>query len=230
MAFVYDGWDGAWREIGKRLYDSEPVVRSVLDHCEALFREETDASLLDPLFDGEGTAHPFDDPAWTDPAAYALQCAITALWSSLDVQPSAVCGRNAGEIAAAQAAGAFTLDEGLRIALARGEILGAMDEARNARTATEPSKTRLEGITVSTPSLTIVSGATGKQGGAGGDDGPGPLDSPDGRRRRRGIASQGSGASARSLADLAVDTLIRDRTGIELCGGYIRSMAGEAGG
>ena len=206
-AFVYDGWDGAWRDIGKRLYDSEPVVRSILDHCEALFRGETDASLLDPLFDGEGTAHPFDDPAWTDPAAYALQCAITALWSSLDVQPSAVCGRNAGEIAAAQAAGAFTLDEGLRIALARGEILGAMDEARNVRTAAEPSKNRLEGITVSTPSLTIVSGATGKRVG------PAEMTDLD-RWIRRTVkgdgegSHQGSGASARSLADLAVDTLI----------------------
>ena len=213
VAFVYDGWDEGWREIGRRLYDSEPVVQGVLDHCEALFLGETETSLLDPLFDEEGTEHPIDDPVWTDPAAYALQCAITALWSSLDVRPSAVCGRNAGEIAAAQAAGAFTLDEGLRIALARGETARAMDESREGRAHAEGSKTRLDGISVSMPSLTIVRGTTGEKvgsaemadlecwihrtiegAGQGGGSGQGSV--------------QGSTASARSLADLAVDTLI----------------------
>ncbi|MDE2845936.1 MAG: SDR family NAD(P)-dependent oxidoreductase, partial [Gemmatimonadota bacterium] len=215
VAFVYDGWDDGWQDIGKRLYDSEPVVRGVLDHCEALFRGETEASLIAPLFAGEGTAHPIDDPAWTDPAAYALQCAITALWSSLDVRPSTVCGRNAGEIAAAQAAGAFTLDEGFRIALARGEIARTMDMGRDVSAAAEASKTRLDGISVSTPSLTIVSGATGERVGpaemADLDrwvhrtvEGEG---SHDGQVSSQG-SGQGSGASARSLADLAVDTLI----------------------
>ncbi|MCY3770559.1 MAG: SDR family NAD(P)-dependent oxidoreductase [Gemmatimonadetes bacterium] len=203
VAFVYDGWDGGWRDIGKRLYDSEPVVRGVLHHCETLFRGVTDASLLDPLFDGEGTEHPIDDPAWTDPAAYAIQCAITALWSSMDVRPSAVCGRNAGEIAAAQAAGAFTLDEGLRIALARGEILRSIDEARDVPAAAVASKTKLDGISVSTPSLTIISGDTGNR--------VGPAEMADLDRWIHQTVEdkgEGSGATARGLVDLAVDTLI----------------------
>ncbi|MYH17731.1 MAG: SDR family NAD(P)-dependent oxidoreductase, partial [Gemmatimonadetes bacterium] len=217
VAFVYDGWNSGWRDIGKRLYDSEPVVCGILDHCEALFRGETDASLLDPLFEGEGTEHPFNDPAWTDPAAYALQCAITAMWSSLNIRPSAVCGRSTGEIAAAQATGAFTLDQGLRIALARGETLRTMDEARDAKATAAASKTRLDGISVSTPSLTIVSGATGEKVGSAEMtdlagwlyrtlEGGGSLDGKGSGQESGG--GKGSGASARSLADLAVDTLI----------------------
>ena len=221
VAFVYDGWDDGWRAAGKRLYDSEPVVRGVLDHCEALFRREAEASLLDPLFDGEGTEHRIDDPAWTDPAAFALQCAVTALWSSLDVRPSAVCGRKAGEIAAAQAAGAFTLDEGLRIALARGEIARTMDGNRSAPVSAEAAITRLDGISVSTPSLTIVSSATGNRVGSAEIanldrwisrtvEGGGPGDSQgEGPGQGSGEkSSRESTASARSLADLAVDTLL----------------------
>ncbi|MYI99218.1 MAG: type I polyketide synthase, partial [Gemmatimonadetes bacterium] len=235
VAFAYDGWDDRWRDTGKRLYDSEPVVRGVLDHCEALYRGETEASLLDPLFDGEGAEHPIDDPAWTDPAAYALQCAITALWSSLGVRPSAVCGRNVGEIAAAQAAGAFTLDEGLRIALARGEIARAMDMGRDVSAAAEASKIRLDGISVSTPSLTIVSGATGERVGP-----PKMADldrwihrtvEGEGSLAGQG-SSQGSGASARSLADLAVDTLIEigpeSRFASSITGAWPEKPADEA--
>ena len=201
VAFVYDGWDARWRDIVQGLYDSEPVVRGVLDHCEALFRNETDASLLDPLFSGEGMDKPIDDPAWTEPAAYALQCAITAFWSSLDIRPGAVCGRGVGEIAAAQTAGAFTLDEGLRIALARGETVRAMDENRSAGGSVEESPTRLDGINVSTPSLAIVSGATGSKVGA-----EVVLDFD--RWRDQTLADHASGTAARTLADLAVDTLI----------------------
>ncbi len=201
VAFVYDGWDGRWRDVVKGLYDSEPVLRDVLDHCEALFRNETDASLLDPLFGGEGTENKINDPAWTDPAAYALQCAVTALWSSLDIRPGVVCGRGVGEIAAAQATGAFTLDEGLRIALARGETVKNMDENRSVRVSEEELLTRLDGINVSTPSLAMVSGATGNEVGVAD-----VLDFD--RWRHRTPVSEGESASARTLADLAVDTLL----------------------
>ncbi len=208
VAFVYDGWDAGWRDFVKGLYDSEPVVRGVLDHCEALFRSETDASLLDPLFAGKRTEKPLNDPAWTDPAAYALQCAVTALWSSLNVRPGVVCGRDVGEIAAAQTAGAFTLDEGFRIALARGKTVGAMDKNRSAEVPVEESRTRLDGINVSTPSLAMVSGATGNRVGA-----EEVLDFD--RRRHRTLVGEGESASARTLADLAVDTLIEIGPGSE---------------
>ena len=201
VAFTYDAWDDRWREIAKGLYDTEPVVRGVLDHCEALFRNETDASLLDPLFDWEGKEKPVNDPAWTDPATYALQCAITALWSSLNVRPGVVCGRNVGEIAAAQTAGAFTLDEGLRIALVRGETVRAMDENRSAEVSVEDALTRLDGINVSPPLLVLVSGATGNQVGA-----EEVMDFD--RWLHRTLVGHASSSTARTLADLAVDTLI----------------------
>ncbi len=208
VAFVYDGWDARWRDIGKGLYDTEPVVRGVLDHCEALFRNETDASLLNPLFGGEGTEEPVNDPAWTDPATYALQCAITALWSSLNVRPTVVCGRGVGEIAAAQTAGAVTLDEGLRIASVRGETVRAMDEDRTAEVPVEEALTRLDGINLSTPSLAIISGATGNRVGAA------EMQDLD-RWLHRSLAGEGESTAARTLADLAVDTLIEIGPGSE---------------
>ncbi len=208
VAFVYDGWDARWRDIGKGLYDTEPVVRGVLDYCEALFRNETDASLLDLLLDGDGTEKPVNDPAWTDPAAYALQCAVTALWSSLDVRPGVVCGHGVGEIAAAQTAGAFTVDVGLRIALARGETVRAMDEDRPADVPVEEALTRLDGINVSTPSLAMISGATGNRVEAA------EMQDFD-HWLHRSLVGETENASARPLADLAVDTLIEIGPGSE---------------
>ena len=135
VAFVFSGEGSEWVGMGQTLYDSEPVVRAVLDRCDEILREERGASLLDAMF---GRA---EGAEWTRPAVYALECALTALWASVGIRPSAVVGQGFGELAAAQAAGVFGLEEGLRLAAA----------------ADGP-----EGIAVAPPSLAFVSSVTGR--------------------------------------------------------------------
>ncbi len=115
-AFVFTGEGSEWVGMGQALYQSEPVARAVLDRCDALLREERDASLLDVMFGRAGAEGALDDPAWTRSALYAVECALAALWSSVGIRPSAVAGQGVGELAAAQAAGVFNLEEGLRLA------------------------------------------------------------------------------------------------------------------
>ena len=127
VAFVYTGQASQWVGMGETLYRSEPVYRAVLDRCDALLRDERDgASLLDVMFGRSGAAGDLDDPMWKQPAIYALECALTALWSSLGVRPDVVLGHSLGEIAAAHTAGVLGLEEGLRFAAARGSLIGAL--------------------------------------------------------------------------------------------------------
>ena len=112
--------------MGAALYASEPVVRAVLDRCDEALREERGASLLDVMFARPGAMGDLDDPRWKQPAIYALECALAALWSSLGVQPEVVLGHSLGEIAAAHSAGVFGLEDGLRIAALRGGLIGAL--------------------------------------------------------------------------------------------------------
>ena len=126
VAFVYTGQASQWPGMGAALYDSEPVVRAVLDRCDDVLGEERGASLLDVMFGRPGATADLDDPQWKQPAIYALECALTALWSSLGIRPDAVLGHSLGEIAAAQAAGVFDLEDGLRLAAVRGALVGAL--------------------------------------------------------------------------------------------------------
>ena len=129
VAFVYTGQGSQWAGMGAALYESEPVFRAVLDRCERWVQEHRGASLLDVLFGRPGAAGNLDDPAWTQPATYALQCGLTALWSSLGVRPDVVMGHSLGEIAASQTAGVFSLEDGLRFASARGELMASLPVA-----------------------------------------------------------------------------------------------------
>ena len=144
VAFVYTGLAGRWAGMGEALYESEPVVRAVLDRCEEVLREARGASLLDVMFGRSGAAGELDDPRWEQPAVHALQCALTALWSSVGVRPGTVLGHGPGELAAAQAAGVFGLEDGMRLA------------------ARQDPDAALEDVVVSPPALTLVSGRMGR--------------------------------------------------------------------
>ena len=128
VAFVYTGQGSQWVGMAEQLYRSEPVARAVLDRCDELIREARQTSLLSVMFGRPDAAGDLDDPAWTQPAIYALECALTALWSSLGIEPELVVGHSLGEIAASHAAGVFSLADGLRLAMGRGELMSNLRE------------------------------------------------------------------------------------------------------
>ena len=97
VAFAYTGQASQWPGMGAALYESEPAVRAVLDRCDAALGEERGASLLDVMFGRPGAVGDLDDPQWKQPAIYALECALTALWSSLGIRPDVVIGHSLGE-------------------------------------------------------------------------------------------------------------------------------------
>ena len=144
VAFAYAGSGIQRPGMGRTLYETEPVARAVLDRCEEAFGEIRGDSLLDVMFGRAGSRGLLEDPDWARPAAYALECALTALWSSLGIRPDVVVGQGPGELAAAQASGVFGLEEGLRLA--------------SARAAEEP----VDGIVGAPSSLDYVSSVTGR--------------------------------------------------------------------
>ena len=127
VAFAYTGGSSQWVGMGKALYEREPVARAVLDRCAAVFREERGESLLDVMF-GRSDAGDLDDADWMQPALYAVECALTALWESVGVRPDVVLGHSLGEAAAAQAAGVYSLEDGMRFTARRSVLMVALPD------------------------------------------------------------------------------------------------------
>ena len=200
VAFVYTGEGSQWVGMGEALYDSEPVVRAVLDHCDAVVRAERGASLLDVMFGHAEATSDLNDAAWAQPALYALECALTALWASVGIRPHVALGNGTGEIAAAQAAGVFTLEDGLRFALTRGTLMAALPGVDPNQSLNGLEAAFAESV-VSPPSLTLVSGATGRV-----VDADSPLDGAYWRTQARETAAFSAGV--RTLAELGVDAVV----------------------
>ena len=128
VAFAYTGQGSQWVGMGQELYEREPVARAVLDRCEAVLLRERGTSLLDVMFGRTKGEEDLGDTAWEQPALYALGCALTALWSSVGIRPDVVVGHSIGELAASQAAGVFSLEDGMRFAALRGALMSQMEE------------------------------------------------------------------------------------------------------
>ena len=161
VGFVYTGHGSQWVGVGEALYRSEPVARSVLDRCDDLIRQERGASLLDVMFGRPGFGHDLRDPAWTEPVVYALECALTAQWASVGIRPSVVVGHGSGALAAAQAADVFSLDEGLRLAAALGDLARTSPE-RGVQATLDGLKAALAGVSLAAPSISLVDNVNGR--------------------------------------------------------------------
>ena len=198
VAFAFAGEDDLRVGVGEELYESEPVARAVLDRCDEVIRVERGASLLDVML---GRSGELDDPAWSQPAAFALGCALTALWASVGIRPNVVFGAGSGEIAAAHAAGVVTLEEGLRFAGRRGALMEALSGDEGVEAALDDIETALEGVVTSLPSLTLVNQVTGRALNSG--------ETMDGAYWRRQASEPAAlDECARTLAESGVEVVV----------------------
>ncbi|MFV2084571.1 MupA/Atu3671 family FMN-dependent luciferase-like monooxygenase [Micromonospora sp. LOL_021] len=120
---VYGGQGTSYPGMAGPLYRRYPQVRAVLDACEAYQRRSGGPSVLTPLL----TTDAGDDRIWpadvAQPALFAFQAALTRLWRSLGVAPRLVAGHSIGEYAALAAAGALSIEDGLRLTGIRGRLM-----------------------------------------------------------------------------------------------------------
>jgi acyl transferase domain-containing protein/acyl carrier protein len=127
--FLFSGQGSAWPRMGLDLL-SHDVFRRTLEACDRLVRDDASWSLLDALRAGESR---LGDTEIAQPAIFALQVALAALWRSWGIAPSAVAGQSVGEVAAAHVAGALTLADSMRVVLRRSQLMNRV--AGQGRTA-----------------------------------------------------------------------------------------------
>ncbi len=124
LAFIYTGNGSVWEGMGRRLMAEEPVFRDAVLEVDEIFRQWSGSSLLDELA-GKNGAGRYEYTEIAQPALFALQVGITQMLRERGITPTAVAGHSVGEITAAWASGALSLDQAVRVIYQRSRLQGA---------------------------------------------------------------------------------------------------------
>ncbi|MGW7256866.1 SDR family NAD(P)-dependent oxidoreductase [Streptomyces sp. NPDC054834] len=169
IAFVFPGQGSQWAGMAIELLESHPVFAEKLRACGEALAEFVDWDLFDVLYERDG-APTFAEVDVVQPVLWAVMVSLAELWRSFGVEPDAVVGHSQGEIAAATAAGALTLQDGARVVALRAQIirdglagLGGMMSVRLPAAEAEELLPRFDGrlqlAVINSPTSVVVCGA-----------------------------------------------------------------------
>jgi len=123
LALVFSGNGSQWLGMGRQLLENEPLFRQTIEEVDSLLGSRVDYSLVDELMaDPADSKMHYTEIAQT--ALFALQAGIMRLLWQKGLQADAVFGHSAGEITAAWAAGALTLEQAVQIIYERSSAQG----------------------------------------------------------------------------------------------------------
>jgi acyl transferase domain-containing protein/surfactin synthase thioesterase subunit len=128
LAFLFSGQASQYARMGAQLYSHQPAFREVVDRCTEIVGDRLGQPLTDVLLSEDADSSLIDETAYTQPALFALQAGLIALWRSWGIVPDVVLGHSVGEFAAAYCAGVYTLEQVVGLLVERARRMQALSQ------------------------------------------------------------------------------------------------------
>jgi len=122
IAFVFGGQGPEWWGMGRELLEREPVFAARIRECDDALRRISRWSILDQFSITEVKSQ-IKRVDIAQAMLLAVHLGLAALWEEWGVVPDAVVGHAAGELSAACHAGAMTIDDAMRVIVARAAVM-----------------------------------------------------------------------------------------------------------
>ncbi|WP_410618705.1 type I polyketide synthase [Amycolatopsis sp. cmx-8-4] len=122
-AFVFPGAGAQWEGMARELMTASPVFAARMRECAAALAPHVDWSLLDVVAGAEGAPSEVDRVDVQQVVLWAVMVSLAEVWRAHGVTADAFVGHSQGEIAAAVAAGALSLEDGALVIVTRSRLV-----------------------------------------------------------------------------------------------------------
>lgn len=168
VVFLFSGAGAQYPNMGRALYEQEPVFRREMDACFGRLAGRLDFDLARWVYPAAGAEsearRQLEMPSRLCPAIFAVEYAMARTWMSWGVEPSAMIGHSLGEYAAACLAGVMSLEDALDLVVLRGTLADRLSGGAMISIPLPEAEVRdllgdtLDLAVVNGPSLCVVSG------------------------------------------------------------------------
>lgn len=167
ICFLFPGGGTQYPNMGRQLYETEPVYQQEIKRCAAFLQKHHDIDLIAlvyPSICDDTAAARLRQPSLGLPAIFATEYSLAKLLMSWGISPACMVGHSLGEYTAACLSGVLSLEDALALVAFRGILLEKLPAGSMLSVSLPESETRalLQGglsiAAINAPNQSVISG------------------------------------------------------------------------
>jgi len=129
VVFLFPGGGTQYIDMGKALYQSEPLFKQQMDQCLAIAQGISGKdyhSVLFPTQNRQQASASLEGAEWFQAIIFSFEYCLAQLLGQYGIKPHLMLGHSLGEYVAACISGVLSLEDALRLVILRGELSVSM--------------------------------------------------------------------------------------------------------